>query len=141
MTTKTYTCGVPLCGREATQRVHFYSDTPMLIRGMKATGEEGQHEFFCEQCYHQAGFGAESDITAIPVHDIEDDDEPEADPITEAQIWQAWHVDHDPDEGNWRAAFEHGQWWVTGWDSDDERHSYSVVEVSGPTGPLGFEEV
>ena len=130
---KRYICGVPLCGREATQRVHFYSDTHMLIRGMEATGREGEHEDFCEQCYSQAGFTAESDITAIPVCDIDEDADDE---ITESQIWRAfWTLDptgEGPDCGDYRAANEHGQWWVAGWDSDGERHSYSVVEATGP---------
>jgi hypothetical protein len=62
------------------------------------------------------------------------------------KIWQAfWTLDptgEGPDCGNYRAAFEHGQWWVVGYDSDDERHTWSVVEASGPGSAYGlaFEE-
>jgi len=68
------------------------------------------------------------------------------DEITEDRIWRAWNelnpAGEGPDMGDWRAVYEHGQWWVVGYTSDDEHHTYSVVEATGPGSCCGldFEE-
>ena len=60
----------------------------------------------------------------------------------EDRIAGAWRTLTMPRLEQRRAVFEHGQWWVTGYDNEDDPRTYSVVEATGPGsfGGLAFEE-
>ena len=57
-------------------------------------------------------------------------------------IQAAWDILNMPELEQMQIVFEHGDWWVSGWDIEDDMRVYAVVEATGPgsTNGIAFEE-
>ena len=62
--------------------------------------------------------------------------------IDEDLIEDAWEALCMPKLLSTQAVFEHGYWWVVGYNTDDEKQTYSVELATGPGSAYGltFEE-
>lgn len=62
---------------------------------------------------------------------------------TEVFFRRAWHALNMPRLAPLRFIYEHGDFWVTGYDEDDEKRTFVVVRAEGPGSYRGvaFEEV
>jgi hypothetical protein len=63
-------------------------------------------------------------------------------PIVEKKIKAAWKALRMPKLDQMQVVREHGRWWVIGWDDEEDRRTFSVVEATGPGTYKGiaFEE-
>jgi len=58
---------------------------------------------------------------------------------TEREIAMAWEELNMPRLEQRQTAREHGQWWVIGYDSEDQRRTYAAVEAEGPGSCAGWD--